>query len=427
MSTLIKPKYIKYFYLSDFSISFALGMIPLMTVLSYLISSLATSTFGYALMLALYNIATALPKMYVAKNLSNKKNTFNFILMFKILQIFVWLFISIVFFTFPNTNSKVWLFCSLYLIYAFTKGSTDILNIDVYSRVIPSEMLGKFFGYKHSFNSLGEFIGAMALVSLLNFLKIEMNYGIIFMLVFMLDLLSFIMLCAVKPVVKLHDVESSNEKSIVSNLNADTNSLKKAFNGIKNTCREIYDVIHEDSNFKAFLIANIVSIIGASVASFFIPYGTDKLNLSMSTISVANALWLISKVVSAIAWGYVVDFVGAKYTMIGSRLALLLSYIIAIRLDSVFMFCMMLILHGISSSALVIMAQNIFIEIGKDKGPLYAAINSIICLPFFVLMPLVSSLLSEKVGYHSSFIISSIPLAISLLLMLRIKKKKVLV
>ena len=63
MSTLIKPKYIKYFYLSDFSISFALGMIPLMTVLSYLISSLSTSTFGYALMLALYNIATALPKM----------------------------------------------------------------------------------------------------------------------------------------------------------------------------------------------------------------------------------------------------------------------------------------------------------------------------------------------------------------------------
>ena len=149
MTEKIDQKYIKFFYLSDFCLSLALGMIPLMTVLSYFISSLSTSTFAYALILALYNIASSYPKMYVAKNLSGKKNTFGTILKLKTVQIFIWLVISIIFFTVQNTTVKTALFCGLYLTYAFIKGSIEVLNIDIYSKVISSNILGKFFGYKH--------------------------------------------------------------------------------------------------------------------------------------------------------------------------------------------------------------------------------------------------------------------------------------
>ena len=424
MTDTIKHKYIKYFYLSDFSVSLALGMIPLMTVLSYFISSLSTSTFSYAVMLALYNIFTSLPKVYVAKHLSNRANTFDSILKFKVAQITIWFLISIVFFFFPDSTNKVILFCSLYLIYAFTKGSIEVLNIDVYSKVLPSNKLGKFFGFKHSLNSLGEFIGAMTLVSLFNFLEIEINYGIIFMLVFLLDIISFSLLCILRGVVHLSDTEDEtlNKKSPL--LAPDEVQInKKGLRVLRKTYIEISATVSNDPVFKSFLVANVISIVGASVASFFIPYATDTLKLNMDSISLANAIWLVSKVVSAVFWGILVDIVGAKYTMIGSRLALLASYFIAIKLKNVQMFYLMLILHGISSSALVVMAQNIFIEISKKDSALYAAINSVICMPFFVLMPIMASFLSDTFGYVVSFEVSSIPLILSLILMNKVKLK----
>lgn len=221
MTQKIDQRYIKFFYLSDFSISLALGMIPLVTVLSYVVSS--SSTFAYAILLALYNIFTTLPKMYVAKNLGGKKNTFNSIIKFKIIQMFIWLLISLVFFSMDNTPLKTSLFCILYLTYSLVKGSIDVLNIDVYSRLISSKKLGKFFGYKHSLNSLAEFFGAMMLVSLFEFLQIEVNYGIIFLIVFMLDFISTMMLCAIRKFVVLSDSKEfkapSRTQLIINNSN----------------------------------------------------------------------------------------------------------------------------------------------------------------------------------------------------------------
>lgn len=418
----MSKKQIRFFYTSDFIMSTALGMIPLMTVLSFFVSSLSSSSIAYALVLALYNIATTLPKMFVAKNLVNRSNTFDVVLVMRFFQLLVWLMLGIGISISSSKFTSVIVLVVLYLLYASIKGATEVLNIDVYSRVINGKNIGKFFGYKNSFNSLAEFIGAISLVYIFKFLNIDMNYSLIFMGVFTLDLFSYIvLLCSRKFVNKeLRNVGNISKKKenlfeITSKYsNADINPKDHWL--IKNL-KDISYIVKNDSVFKVFLIANVVSIVGASVASFYIPHGTQVLNLTIEAVSVANAIWLVSKVVSSILWGYISDGVGAKYVLIGSRAMLFMSYVIAVKLSSLNGFYLMLILHGISSSALVIMSQKIFLEISTDRAPLYAAINSIVCMPFFVVMPLISSYIGEAYSFEFAFIISTIPLLVSLFIM----------
>lgn len=439
MTQLINNRYLKFFYYSEFLISSALGMIPLMTVLSFMLSTLSHSTFAYAIVLALYNISTTMPKLYVAKNLSNKDSSFKSLLILRFFQLMVWLAMSTLFFINTGEHFYIVLFCFLYLIYAVIKGSVDVLALDIYSRVVPRENIGKFFGYKYSLNSFAEFFGAVILLAILAKFNLADNYSVVFFVVFILDIMSFSILAMMKSKVKLTSEVTSggygvkiNDSVVVSNglVISCTNSEeeKKMINYIKSYIDLLKDevrfMVRTDSVFASFLKANVISIIGASVASFFIPYSTQVLNLTITYISISNILWLISKMVSSVIWGYVVDFIGSKYVMMGSRIALLLSYLIAINLNSVWMFYLMIILHGISSAALVIMGQNIFIELSGDKGPLYSAINSVVCMPFFVVMPLLSSFISENYGYKIAFVLSMIPLIISIAYMFKIKLKK---
>lgn len=444
MSQLFDKYYLKFFYISEFLISSALGMIPLMTILSFMLSSLSNSSFAYAIVLALYNISTTVPKMYVAKNLSGKSNTFKYLLSLRSVQLMVWLCMSLLFVFNEGQSYLIVIFCVLYLIYAVVKGSMDVLNIDIYSRLIDRNNLGKFFGYKYSLNSLAEFIGAVILVGLFERLHIN-NYAVIFMCVFILDLLSFCTLFYIRNKCKLSDEAEIGVQSFqisdnvcVSNgifyTSGDVVACKKGllsrvFSYIRVYLSALKEdvrlIIKSDLVYSRFLKINIISILGASVASFFIPYATDRLQLTMTYISIANVIWLVSKVVSSVLWGYIVDLVGSKYAMIGSRVALLCSYLLAINLKNTYMFYLIMILHGVSSSALVLMAQNIFIEISGNKGALYSAINSVVCMPFFMVMPLVTSFLSENFGYKVSFMISMIPLIISVIGMFGVKIKKI--
>lgn len=438
MSQILNKRYLKFFYYSEFLISSALGMIPLMTVLSFMLSTLSNSSFAYAVVLALYNASTTIPKVYVAKNLSNKASSFTSLLILRSFQLMVWLCMSGLFLMDTREYFYIILFCVLYLVYAVIKGSVDVLTLDIYSRVVPRDNMGKFYGYKYSLNSFAEFFGAVILLAVLSRLNLADDYSVVFFVVFILDIMSFSMLLIVKNKVKLTKDEyvdnygiQINENVSVSNgivISCSESQEKNFISYIKsyiNLLRdEIKTMVVNDSVFASFLRANVISIIGASVASFFIPYGVQVLDLTITYVSIANIIWLISKMVSSVAWGYVVDFIGSKYVMMGSRVALLLSYLIAISLDNIVMFYLMIMLHGISSSALVIMGQNIFIELSGNKGPLYSAINSVVCMPFFVVMPLMASFISEHYGYKISFILSMIPLVVSIFYMFKIKLKK---
>lgn len=426
-----KNKYMKRLYASEFILSSALGMIPLMTVLSFLMSSMSESTFYYALILALYNICTTLPKIYVANNMSNKKNTFSYLFSLRVIQIILWMCMSLIFVIFDGSMKYVFLFCLFYLAYAVVKGSVDVLNIDIYSKVIPRSNIGKFFGLKYSLNSFAEFSGALLLASIFKFLDIDTNYALIFLIVGVLDFISLIVLYLAR--VHINWVPAVTEDEVINKVDNCPIENKTLIVKIKNFVKrsnfynniiKANEIISTDPVFLSFLKANIVSIVGASVASFFIPYGVSVLGLTMANITFTNVLWLISKMLSSVVWGYVADTIGTKFVMIGSRVSLLCSYILAISLKSVNIFYLIIILHGFSSSALVIMAQNIFIEISGNKGALYAAINSFVCMPFFVIMPLVSSFLSENIGYVYSFLLSSIPLIISIIMMFRVKISK---
>ena len=194
MSTNVNKRYIGLFYTSDFLLSLALGMIPLMTVLSYFVSSLSNTTFAYAILLGLYNISTSLPRIHIAKNIAGKENSFTYFIYLKLFQVNIWIYLSAVFFLVKNALAKTLLFCFFYLIYAVIKGSLEVLSIDIYSRLFDKKTLGKFFGYKHSLSSLAEFFGAMMLVSIFKILNIGINYGIVFFILFILDLMSFFMI-----------------------------------------------------------------------------------------------------------------------------------------------------------------------------------------------------------------------------------------
>lgn len=426
-----KSKYMKRLYISEFILSSALGMIPLMTVLSFLMSSMSDSTFSYALILALYNICTTLPKIYVANNMSNKKNTFNYLFSLRVIQVTLWMCMSFIFVVFDGSMKYVFLFCLVYLAYAVVKGSIDVLNIDIYSKVIPRSSIGKFFGLKYSLNSFAEFSGALLLAYIFKFLDIDTNYALIFLIVGVLDFISLIILYFAR--VHINWVPSVTNDGVVNKVCNDPIENKTFIEKTKifilrssfySNLTKAKEVISTDPVFFSFLKANVVSIIGASVASFFIPYGVSVLGLTIANITFTNVLWLISKMFSSVIWGYVADTIGTKFVMIGSRVCLLCSYMLAISLKSINVFYLIIILHGFSSSALVIMAQNIFIEISGNKGALYAAINSFVCMPFFVIMPLVSSFLSENIGYVYSFLLSSIPLIISIIMMFRVKTSK---
>lgn len=438
-------RYLKYFYISEFLISSALGMIPLMTVLSYMLSTLSNSTLAYAVVLALYNVSTTIPKVFVAKTLSNRSTTFKSLLVLRGFQLLIWLSMSFLFSVNDGESIYIILFCALYLLYALIKGSVEVLNLDIYSRVISRTKLGKFYGFKYSLNSFAEFLGALILIPIFGQINIVSNYAPIFMIVFVLDALSFISIYTIKNRITLKDESTDtnygitiNDEIAISNGVIISKSSKNYSNGKmqlrknlkhhKNNLltlkEEILTILKTDSIYSSFIKANIISIIGASVASFFIPYGTDKLNLTLEYISIANVIWLVSKIISSIFWGYIVDLIGSKYVMMGSRIALVFSYILAINLNSVKIFYVMIFLHGISSSALVIMSQNIFIEISNNKGPLYSAINSVLCMPFFVVMPLFSSFVSENYGYNNAFKLSLIPLIISLFFMNKMDLRK---
>jgi MFS family permease len=191
---------------------------------------------------------------------------------------------------------------------------------------------------------------------------------------------------------------------------------------LMNYIKKLGKILKEDKTFFYFMCALGIAILGSAGANFRIVYAKNVLGITARDVQVLTSVWIFSRAISSIGWGFVNDWKGYRFTMIAAHVIFFPSYILMNYLTGFGMLCIIFILHGIAESAIWVTQGNFIIQLGGEKNrATYLGLSSILFTPISAIGPLLMGGIIDLVNYQAAFLLSGV----LMLVMVVITYKKV--
>lgn len=399
-------KYLKRNYIVSISdgalYALAMGMVPLTTVLVYFISDFVTQKWILGLMPFLNNLLLTTPQILVSKKLERLRRSKPFLLLMALNLRFFWLLMGLNVIMFADSNPI--LFTVLfYLIYSFIGLSgafASITWLNFIVKIIPTEYRGKFFGIRSTVGGIFESFGAILMGVIIRMFPYPFNYGVLFLAVFVLTMLSLFILSFSKEYESV--IEPMEEKN--------TAYFKK-----------VGYVLSNDKNFTNYLITvALIGALGKMAFAFQIIFAKEKLGITIEQVSYSTFVLLSCQTLGYLTWGILGDKYGFKRTLELSVLIFLPSILFTYIMSSIWMFYLSIGLFGLAQSARNVNENNLAINLCRDEGnqPLYIGVRNLVMGPFFALSPVLAGLVYDFLGYNVLFSSSAVFMFAGLYIML---------
>lgn len=367
-----------------------IGLVSPATILPLFVSHLTDSNILLGIIPAFIAIAFAMPQLISAGYIQNLHEMKPFIvwtafagrIAFLALVIAIWLFAA------TNPTLMLVLFFLLFGFFRAVGGANMPAWSELIAKVIPNYIRGRFFsitqGVGGGLGAIGIFLAGV----LLDRYPFPANFVAIFAGAFVFTSLSLFSLSRVKEPVTTRPVTQNR-------------SITKQLLGVP-------ALLRADANFRHFLGARVILVVGQLALAFFTVYGVRNWGADAQTVSTFTAILLVAQTVGAFTMGFIGDHFGSKRVlelgglfMAGAGLLGFLAGVTSLLVILSLSFVMI----GLATAAFTLGDPNIMIDFGaRGNRPIYVAVANSLLAPSLLVAALFGGWLADVFGYESTFV-----------------------
>ncbi len=352
-------------------------------------------------------VAGALPQFFVAGRMENKVHKKPLLNFSMAVRTICWGIIALVtyFFSLSNPILTMVSLMFLLLIFTFMGGVSIVPMLDIWGKAIPSNLRGKFFSYRTLLGSIMAVgAGFMAKGILADkSIVFPYNFTLLFSMAFLLMAAASFSLGATK-----EPEEEVKEKSLPF-----SDFLTKTM-----------DMIRSHSNFRKFLLVQILNGAGTLAIPFYVLYAKDIMGVSQGVTGFFVVAQIIGGLLSTVIWAHFSDRLGSKRVLEITTFIELLIPITAILLPSKLplLFVPLFLLVGFSLAGRTVGNSKFSLDIAPQKDRLiYISATGTFKFPI-MLYPLLGGIMVQYLSYKFLFISTFILLFFAFILTLKLKE-----
>jgi len=377
--------------------SFGIGMVPLATTLTYFVSYYIESNLLIGLLATMNACLMNLPQLFAARYIESIDNNRRLLLYSGLLHRLCWMVMGAGVLLLQDSRSLMILFYLAYGLFSLASGVVGVAWMDMIAKVFPASVRGRIFGVRSFLCSLVEFLGALLAATILERVAAPTSYALLFFLTGLFGLLSMFFLNRMREP------------------NVQRQGLPEPLGAyLKRSSR----ILVEDPRFFYFMLAMSVALLGGGAAGFRILYAKAAFAISASEVALFTLLWICSRALSSLVWGFINDRLGYRFTLIWAHLLLMLSFLILLGADWLPALYLSFVLHGAWEGAIFVSQGNYIIELGgEQRRATYLGLSAVLFTPAATLGPLLMGALSDGLGYKPMFALAALAMLLMVWLM----------
>jgi len=355
------------------------------------------------------SIGNILPQLFVASRIEHKIHKRPLLRFAITIRALCWGLVALITYLFAENNPPIalWGIFSLLFLFTFMGGVAAVPFMDIWSRTIPVNLRGRFFGYRQLLGGFLAILSGLVVKFVLNGSGITFpnNYALLFLLAFILITISYLALGSVKePFTEVHKEQLP----------------------FYDFLRKAAGILKEDANYRKFLFIQILSGAIALSLPFFVLYAKDVLKIEIGMIGIFLSAQMLGLALSNIIWGHLSDYLGSKkviqFSILFGFLALLFVLILPRHFPGLFV--ILFVLLGVFISGRIIGKNSFLLDTAPAKDmPRYVSLEGTFRLPV-VFFPLIGGMLIQRSSYSMVFAITGLFLLAAFILSFGLKEPR---
>lgn len=369
--------------------SFAMSVISLVTVMPVLVKKISGSDFAIGFIPVIWAAGFNFPQIFIANFVNKIGYKKPLVLVTAIGQRLPWLLLAVFTFFFVEKLSPTY---GLILILgglglAAIGGSINLPAwFDLVSKITPVQLRGRLFAYRSVMGALLGVLGGWLVIQILNSVKYPDNFALLFLLSFLIMMISYIFLIYIKE-------DKPNHRALMTY----SNFLKK-----------LKEILKSQKNFRNFLVSDSLMMLANMSHAFFTVFALEKFNLSDGYAGTFTIVMMISMIVGSLYFGYSADKFGHKLNLVYASSFTTLACLAALVAPFVEIYFIVFVGSSLNLMLIMVSRLTIIAEICVEEDrPTYVALTNLITAPF-VLSGLLAGWITKMFSYEALFIIAGI-------------------
>ena len=369
---------------------FALGFASFVTVIPLFVSTMTDSAILIGLIPAIHTVGWQFPQLFTAQKVSKLVRFKPMVMTLTIQERLPFLGLAIVAWFAPSIGIKSALVLTFLMLTWQGLGAGFAANAwqSMIGKIIPAESRGTFYGSQSAIANLLASISAVVAGSILENLFSPLNFTICFLLAFAAMGISWISLGFTREPPLILE-EASLEES----------DFRK----------KIGLILHNDPNFRSFLVVRMVSQLGVMGFAFYTVYAVQELGMSKMNVGILTAVLMATQIIANPVMGWAGDRWSHRRIMELGLISAALSAFFAWIAPTPGWFFLVVVFAGIANVAIWTIGLAMVQEFGGlSDRPAYIGLANTLVAPFTILAPFIGGWLADTFGYSSAFIASAI-------------------
>lgn len=359
------------------------------TVIPVYIKSIGGGSIAIALIPVVWTIGFNFPQIFIANYASKTGSQKNLLLVTGLFQRVFWLALAIVsFYTIPAlpVEMGVIIFFTFFSLAAVGGGFNLPGWIGLISKITPVNLRGRLFAWRVALGAIFGVLGGYIVKYILEHLPAPHNYSLLFLISFLITMISYAILFFIKE-------ENTAGKPGVSNYYEYFKYLPV--------------VLKENKNFRNFLIGDVTMILAYTSFAFFTIDAIQRFSLNDSSAGEFTMIIMFGMITGSLLFGYLADHYGHRINLLLTSMFTLMACLLALLSPTVEVYYMVFIFMAFTQSLIQVSRLTIVAEMcSEEELPIYAALTNILTVPF-ILTGILAGWLAQLFGFALVFIISS--------------------
>lgn len=382
--------------------SLGLSISSAYTVLPLFVTHLTSNNEAVALIPAVRALGLYVPPLLVASWVERRRRALPFILKATILERVPYLLLAFGAIWLARGNPGLLLGLFLFMIFLALLGSglTYPAWLDMVARSIPSDWLGRFFGFWTGLGGLLGIGGAAIAAALLANFAFPLNFALCFLLTFASFVVSFVLLALGREPPR--EVRSAPEPD-----GATTGQGAQA-QGLRAEAEAIIGVLREDRGLLRLIGSNALAGIATMAGALFAVSALKIGGLSDAEVGVENTVLFVAMTGGNFLWGALGDSVGHRAVLYWGSACAAVAALVGMAAHGFWAYAVIFLLLGLTLSATQLATFTFITEFGPPaRRPTYIALAAVAYAPFAVGAPIVAGFMADAWGYVPVFVVSA--------------------
>jgi MFS family permease len=367
-----------------------LGFASFSTVLPLFVSNLTDSAILIGLIPAIHIVGWQLPQVFTARRVAQQKRYKPMVMFFTIQERLPFLGLAAVAWFIPSIGPKLALVMTfMFLVWqGLGGGFTATAWQSMIGKIIPADRWGVFFGFQSAASNLFASVGAVIAGVVLEANVPTSGFSMCFLFAVGAFIISYVAISLIR----------EEETPPV------TGEIER-----KDFWKDLRSIIRRDANFRWFVVVRILAQLGTVGFAFYTVYVVRFYGVEEVTAGILTGVLLLVETLCNPIMGWLGDRWSHRGVMAVGMISAAVSAGVAIWAPSVGWFYLAYTLAGISYVAVWTIAMAMTLEFGKEQEkPAYIGLANTLVAPTAFFIPLFAGWLADTVGYHATFLATSV-------------------